>query len=110
MSERRKIRLRQISPMRLGITIGVLQGLLSLLFVPALFFAGGLAAYFEPALWQAKFSPVPGVPWIFFGVGALFMPLANGVAGYLGGILIASAFNVVARWTGGVEITVEDIE
>ena len=46
----------------------------------------------------------------FVCLPALFMPIANGVAGYLGGILIATAFNVVARWTGGVEITVEDID
>lgn len=106
----RRIRLKQIAPMRLGITIGVLQGLLSLIFVPVLFFAGGLAAYFEPKLFPGLLSPFPGVPWIFFGVGALFMPIANGVAGYLGGILIATAFNIVARWTGGVEIAVEDKE
>lgn len=104
-----KKRIKQISPMRLGITVGVLQGLLSLVVMPVLLFATGLAAYFEPGIFPANQSPVPGVPWIFVGVGALFMPIANGVAGFLGGVLIASAYNIVARWTGGIEIVLEDL-
>ncbi len=106
----RKVRLKQIAPMRLGITVGVLQGVLSLIFVPVLFFAGGLAAYFEPTLFPANLSPVPGVPWIFFGVGALFMPIANGVAGFMGGVLIATVYNIVTRWTGGVDIVIDEKE
>lgn len=103
-----KKRIKQISPMRLGITVGVLQGVISLVFMPILLFATGLAAYFEPSILPVNQSPVPGVPWIFVGVGALFMPLANGVAGFLGGVLIASVYNIVARWTGGIEIVLED--
>ena len=103
-------RLKQIAPMRLGLTLGILQCLLSLVFVPVLFFAGGLAAYFEPSFFPTTVSPVPGVTWVFVGVGALFMPIANGVAAFLGGVLIATGYNFVARWTGGVELVLEDYE
>ncbi|MBI3886637.1 MAG: hypothetical protein HY302_13045 [Opitutae bacterium] len=96
-----KKRLRQISPMRLGIVLGAMQGLLGLLFVPFMLFAGGIAAYLQHTL--------PGVPWVFFGAGALFMPLVNTVAGFLAGVLFASAYNLVARWTGGIEIVLEDL-
>ena len=98
----RKVRLRQIAPMRLGITLGVLQGLLSCLFLPVVFFAGAAVSYLQHTL--------PGVPWVFVGMGALFMPIANGVAGFLGGVLIATAYNLVARWVGGVDIVIEDHE
>jgi hypothetical protein len=98
----RKFRLKQIAPMRLGITLGILQGLLSCIFLPIVFFAGAFVSYFEHTL--------PGVPWVFAAGGALFMPIANGVAGFLGGVLIATAFNFVARWIGGVDFIVEDHE
>lgn len=104
----RRIRLKQVAPMRLGITLGVLQGLLSMIFVPVFYFFGGLAAYFEPTLFPGKPSLIPGVGWVFFGLAALFMPIFNGVIGFLGGILFATVFNFVARWTGGIDALIEE--
>ena len=106
----RRIRLKQIAPTRCGITVGALQGLLSLIFVPVFYFMGGLAAYFEPAIFPGKPSLIPGVGWVFFGLTALFMPVLNGVLGFMGGVLVATVFNLVARWTGGIDAVIEDHE
>jgi hypothetical protein len=43
-----------------------------------------------------------------FGLGAIvFFPVLYGVFGGLGGMLMAALYNVVAGFTGGVEVTLE---
>jgi hypothetical protein len=43
-----------------------------------------------------------------FGIGSLFLPIIYGVFGFLGGLIAAAVYNLVAKWTGGVEITLTD--
>jgi hypothetical protein len=44
----------------------------------------------------------------FFGVGAfIFLPILFAVVGFIGGLIMALLYNVVARWTGGFEVSVE---
>lgn len=47
-------------------------------------------------------------PNLLFGVGAIFfMPIFYGIAGYIAGALATGIFNMVAGWTGGLEIEIE---
>ena len=97
----KKHRLLQIPPIRFGVVLGLINGLIGLLVAPIILLAGGLIA--------ATDAPkLLGIPWLFVGAGALFMPLIHAVGGFLVGILLAMAYNFAARWTGGIELVLEE--
>ena len=41
-----------------------------------------------------------------FGMGIL-MPVIHGVMGFIGSVIGAAVYNLVARWIGGIELEVE---
>jgi hypothetical protein len=41
-----------------------------------------------------------------FGM-AILMPVIYGVMGFIGGVIGAAVYNLVARWIGGIELEVE---
>ena len=50
------------------------------------------------------------IPFAFlFGAGALLVPVFYGVMGFVFGVIGAAIYNLVAKWTGGIEFTVEDV-
>ena len=96
-----KHRLKAIAPVRFGIIFGFITGVAGLLMVPAVLFAGGL--------WASTGKPsLLGIPWLFFGAGAVFMPLIYAVAGFVFGVLLAMVYNLAVRWTGGIEYYSDD--
>lgn len=97
----KKHRLLQIPPIRFGVVLGLINGLIGLLVAPIILLAGGLIAATEA-------PRLLGIPWLFVGAGALFMPLIHAVGGFLVGILLAMAYNFAARWTGGIELILEE--
>ena len=94
--------LRRIGPLSLAKISGVVYAMIGL--VAGCFFAlfslvGGLA------------SADAGGPFfgLFFGAGALvFMPLFYGGIGFVGSLLMAWLYNLVAGWTGGVQLSLEN--
>jgi hypothetical protein len=93
-----KKQLTYVAPLKAGIVLGVLYGVLSLIFVP--FF-----------LIVAMFSKKSGAaaPMIF-GVGfAIVMPVIYAVVGFVGGIIAAALYNLIAKWTGGFEFETREI-
>ena len=97
----KKHRLLQIPPIRFGVIMGLINGLIGLLVAPIILLAGGVIAASEA-------PKLLGIPWLFVGAGALFMPLIHAVGGFLVGILLAMAYNFAARWTGGIELILEE--
>ncbi len=97
----KKHRLLQIPPIRFGIVLGLINGLIGLLVAPIILLAGGVIAATEA-------PKLLGIPWLFVGAGALFMPLIHAVGGFLVGLLLAMAYNFAARWTGGIELVMEE--
>ena len=97
----KKHRLLQIPPIRFGVIMGLINGLIGLLIAPIILLAGGVIAASEA-------PKLLGIPWLFVGAGALFMPLIHAVGGFLVGILLAMAYNFAARWTGGIELVLEE--
>ncbi|MEI7566523.1 MAG: hypothetical protein WCJ10_01720 [Opitutaceae bacterium] len=97
----KKHRLLQIPPIRFGVVLGLINGLIGLLVAPIILLAGGVIAATEA-------PKLLGIPWLFVGAGALFMPLIHAVGGFLVGILLAMAYNFAARWTGGIELILEE--
>jgi len=79
----------------IGLIIGAFVSLLSLLGV----FGGFGATGAEPS------APIFG---LLFGVGAIILlPLVYACMGAIGGVIMAGAYNLVARVVGGIELEIE---
>jgi hypothetical protein len=90
--------LTRIVPLKAGIVLGVLYGILSLLVAPFILLAAVLSSKAQTA--------TPAI----FGVGfAIMLPLIYAVVGFIGGIIAAAIYNLVAKWTGGLEFEVRDV-
>ena len=84
--------LTRLTPLRTGIVLGILYGI------------GGLIA--APFLLLAAFAGREGV---FGGIAlAVLLPIIYAVAGFIGGIIGAAIYNLVAKWTGGLEFEFSD--
>ena len=93
-----KKQLTHISPLKAGIVLGVLYGLLGLIFVPILL------------LWVVVGAKTGGAPAAFGGAFfAILFPVFYAIAGFIGGIIAAAVYNLVAKWTGGLEFEVRDV-
>jgi len=100
----KKIRLMQVPPIRFGIVLGLINGVIGMITAPILLLSLGAAA-----TWDTNLLPrFMGIPWLFAGGAALFMPFIHLVGGFLVGVLLAMIYNFAARWTGGIEIVIDD--
>lgn len=102
-----KKRLKRIDPVQLGLVLGVTYALVSLLAV--LFFLMFGMVVHNIADGEGSLGPGAGLITLLTGVGAFVFPIINGVAGLIVGLVTAVFYNLAARWTGGIEVTVEDI-
>lgn len=84
-----KIRIRKISPFQAGKMLAVFYALFSLILIPILL----LAAIAGP-------DGSGGVSMVM----AIMMPLLYIVVGFIGGIIGAFIYNIVAGWIGGLEM------
>ena len=93
-----KKQLTRIAPLRAGIVLGVLYGILSLIIAPFILIAAVIGSKTGTA--------TPAI----FGVGfAIMLPVLYAVVGFLGGVIAAAIYNLVAKWTGGLEFEVRDV-
>lgn len=94
---RNKKRLTHIAPFRAGIVAGVLYGALSFVFM--------LLTLTGFIFWHKA-----GANTLFGGyVLSLFMPVISGVLGFVGGFVGASVYNLLVKFTGGLEFEVRDV-
>lgn len=101
----KKYRIMQIPPMRFGIVLGLINGFIGLIVAPVLLLTLGAAATVADLNYAPKLL---GIPWLFAGAASLFMPLIHAVGGFLVGVLLAMVYNLASRWTGGIEIVLDD--
>jgi len=87
-----KKRLTRVAPLRAGIVLGILYGLAGLIVAP----------FFLLAAFAGKQGGVGGVAF------AVMFPIIYAVGGFIGGIIAAALYNLVAKWTGGLEFEVTD--
>ena len=101
----KKVRILQVPPIRFGLVLGLINGVIGMIVAPILLFTLGAAA---TAADLAIAPKLLGIPWLFAGAGALFMPFIHAVVGFVFGVLLAMVYNFAARWTGGIEIVIND--
>jgi hypothetical protein len=94
-------RLTHIAPVKLGIVLGVIYGVMSLIFAVPIFLIFSLVGAAS-----ARGGAHP-LPVIFTGVFVIFVPFIYAAFGFIGGAIAALVYNLVAKWTGGVEFTTE---
>jgi hypothetical protein len=97
-------RLKRIGPVKFGLILGMIYGLISLLIVPVFLLVAVVAAL----------APHPGAGAAAQGLGivgalamCIFLPIMYAVMGCLVGMLMAWLYNVAAAWIGGIEFEVE---
>jgi hypothetical protein len=90
-------RISRIAPLQLGIVLAVLYGALAVIFVPFILLGTALSAHNNGA---------------FHGLGAAFailIPIIYAILGFVGGVISAAIYNLIARFTGGIEMTLSDV-
>src|SRR5205814_10616937 len=92
-------RIKRIAPLQLGKMLAVLYGILGLIFIPFFLIMSMVAS-------QLPSEQRVGI--MAFGAGfALLFPLIYAAIGFIGGIIGALIYNLVAKWIGGIEVEVE---
>lgn len=91
--------LTYVAPLRAGIVLGVAYGLGSLLIVP--FFFLGLVA---GKMAGAPMNGMAGLPAAF----AIVLPFVYAALGFIGGVIAAAIYNLIARFTGGFQFKVQE--
>ena len=97
-----KKRLTNVNPLKLGITLAVIYGIMSLVFMVPIFLVMSLVGAAS-----ARTGP-QALPVIFSGVFVIFLPIIYAVLGFIGGVIAAFIYNMVAKWTGGIEFITEE--
>jgi hypothetical protein len=97
-------RLKRIAPVKFGLVVGILYGLISLIFIP-FFLIAAAASFLAP---HTNSTMPAGVP-VALGMVlvCVMLPIFYAVIGGLFGLLGAWLYNVVASWVGGIEFEVE---
>jgi len=101
----KKLRIMQVPPVRFGLVLGLINGFVGMIVAPVLLLTLGAAATAADLNYAPKLL---GIPWLFAGAGALFMPFIHAVGGFVFGVLLAMVYNFAARWTGGIEFVIDD--
>jgi len=102
----KKYRLLQVPPIRFGIVLGLINGIAGMIIAPLFLITLGIAFTAEATGHAPAYFPA--VPWFLAGGLAVFTPIINALGGFLAGVLIAMVYNFAARWTGGIEIVLEE--
>jgi len=97
-----KKRLTNVNPLKLGITLAMIYGIMSLIIAVPIFLIAMLAGA------ASAHSGTQALPAIFSGVFVIFLPVIYAVLGFIGGVIAAFIYNMVAKWTGGIEFITEE--
>lgn len=101
-------KLRHIAPVKFGLVVGLIYGLISLMFVPFFLLFMGLSTVAALAGNHSSQNVAGGIVGVgFFAIMMIFIPIFYAVIGGLMGMLAAWLYNVVAGWVGGIEFEVE---
>ena len=96
--------IKRISPMSCAKVSGLLYAVIGLLVGACVSLVMMSIGSFMPQ----EEVPAAGMISMMFGAGAIVvLPIFYGVLGFIGGAIVAFAYNVIAGWTGGLELDVQ---
>lgn len=102
------MRLKKIEPISLGKMLGLMYVVLGFIvgfFVSAIFIIGSIAG-----MQGGENSPFPHFLGLFFGIGSVILfPILYGILGFVGGIIAGWFYNIIANWTGGIEMEFDNV-
>ena len=90
---------------KFGIVLAVTYALLALVFVPFFIIVAMLTSGMATHGAGVQPQMFPGG----FVVMAVVFPIIYGVLGFIFGAIAAFIYNLVAGWTGGIELTLSDV-
>ena len=101
-------RLRHVAVLQLALVLAVLYAMIGLI--------GGLAWWLvlSPIMIAGMKSSMGGAAGMgaLTGIGFLaiiLFPIFYGIVGFIAGLIYAALYNLAAGWTGGVEMTLEQV-
>ena len=105
-----KKRLTRVSPVQLGIVLAVFYGLLSLvIFVPMGFVCAAAWAINGNSALHGSSIPA-GLPGVLVGgLMMILLPVLYAGFGFVSGVIVAAVYNLIAKISGGVEFTFQDV-
>jgi hypothetical protein len=95
--------LKEIGPISCARVLGIFYGGIGLI-------AGAFIGVFALAGAALGHGGHYGNPVLgsLFGVGAIvLLPLLYGTLGMIGGLIVAAFYNAIARWVGGIQVTLQ---
>jgi hypothetical protein len=95
--------LKEIGPVSCAKVLGILYGGIGLI-------AGVIIGFLAVAGGALGHGNNYGNPFLgsLFGMGAIvFLPVMYGVLGALAGLLFSALYNLIARWVGGIQVTLQ---
>ncbi len=101
-------RILHIPPLRFGIVLAMINGFAGMILAPLFLITLGIAFTASESGIVIVPKVFPAVPWFLAGGLAIFTPFINAVGGFLAGVLIATVYNLAVRWTGGVEVVLDE--
>ncbi|QTN34099.1 hypothetical protein HZ994_17825 [Akkermansiaceae bacterium] len=104
--ETTKKRIVSISVVQAGLVIGGLYGVLALFFSVFLVIFGLIAMVAGAGSNDAAAALGGGVGMI---VIAVILPIVYGALGFVAGVIMALVYNLIAKMTGGLEMTVKHV-
>lgn len=101
-----KRRVISISVVQAGLVMGGLYALIALVFSLLLLVFGVLALLVGAGSSDAAAALGGGLGMI---VIAVIIPIVYGAMGFVGGVVVAAIYNLIAKFTGGIEVTVAEV-
>lgn len=93
-------RIRRFNPVQTAIVVAVIYLFISAIFIlPFAFFAGTMSEEMD--------MPMGGM---FSGLALIGLPFMYSILGFIVTLVGCAIYNLVAGWTGGIEIELEDLQ
>jgi hypothetical protein len=92
-------RVKRVAPLQLGKMLALFYGIMGVILCPFFLLA---------SLFASHVPPQQRIGLMAFGTGfALVLPFLYAALGFVGGIVSAFIYNIIAKWIGGIEVEVE---
>lgn len=95
-------RIRRVGVLRVGVISGMAYAALALVFVPFILFVSMVGVP------MSEYG-MGGGEWLFGPAIALLAPVLYGILGFIGGVVGALVYNLIAMMVGGLEIELEAV-